>query len=360
MTKWLFRIGLVLVILFGLASLFRNEVWYLGARLLIKPSQEFFQSSTPAAPDYTRNAAWAAHPDTDDNADFVPPGLPAVDEPRQVAAFYVHPTTYISGAGWNAPLDDPDASQWRDGSLLLAQASAFNACCTVFAPKYRQATFWVFIDDAPSATAALDLAYRDVATAFDQFLTEIDGAPFILAGHSQGAQHLMTLLTNRFSTGPLRDRLVAAYAIGLPTRGILGATQAIPLCQTATETGCYVAWNAMGSDGQMAEIDRPRPCVNPLSWQPNGARVPASENLGALSVTGEITLTPAFASAQCHADRLEVGPFASNIFDDVPLRLGKDNYHVLDYSLFYANIRQNAVDRSKAFIASQSQTADTD
>jgi hypothetical protein len=33
--------------------------------------------------------------------------------------------------------------------------------------------------------------------------------------------------------------------------------------------------------------------------------------------------------------------------------LGKYNYHILDYALFYMNLRRNARDRVEAFLAKQ-------
>ena len=37
-------------------------------------------------------------------------------------------------------LDDESTNQWTDESVIARQAAVFNACCRVFAPRYRQAT----------------------------------------------------------------------------------------------------------------------------------------------------------------------------------------------------------------------------
>src|SRR3546814_15279414 len=80
-----------------------------------------------------------------------------------------------------------------------------------------RSTFGAFLTSEAAAGQALDLAYRDVLTAFDQFVTEIGpDRPIILAGHSQGALHLTRLLKDRVAGTPLATRLVAAYVVRWP------------------------------------------------------------------------------------------------------------------------------------------------
>ena len=66
------------------------------------------------------------------------------------------------------------------------------------------------------AQQALDLAYGDVAAAFDQFVKEAGDRPIILAGHSQGALHLERLLQEKIAGKPIAKRVVAAYVVGWP------------------------------------------------------------------------------------------------------------------------------------------------
>ena len=56
------------------------------------------------------------------------------------------------------------------------------------------------------AQKALDLAYGDVAAAFDQFVKEAGDRPIILAGHSQGALHLERLLREKIAGKPIAKR----------------------------------------------------------------------------------------------------------------------------------------------------------
>jgi hypothetical protein len=123
-------------------------------------------------------------------------------EPPPFVVFFVHPTSYIpvalaGDARWNASLGDVEAES-RARLFLRGLASPFAAAQEIWAPKYRQASFGAFLTDQPEAQLALDLAYRDVAQAFDHFVASTPpDAPIVLAGHSQGALHVLTLLREK-------------------------------------------------------------------------------------------------------------------------------------------------------------------
>jgi|GEM_PF-4889713 len=71
--------------------------------------------------------------------------LPTGDQMRApVDVFYVHPTSYVGNA-WNANLDDATVNAATDQGATRIQASAFNACCAIYAPRYRQANLTAFI-----------------------------------------------------------------------------------------------------------------------------------------------------------------------------------------------------------------------
>ena len=183
------------------------------------PPQPFGQMPNPPPPDYAQPRYWAALPDRLDAADVVPENDPFGD--RQASApvdvFYIHPTTYRDGDFWNQPLDDAKTNDWTDESVVARQAAVFNACCRVFAPRYRQAaSAGVYAPPAMKATDAYEFAWGDVRSAFLHYLKHWNkGRPFIIAGHSQGAAHTERWL-NEFGKDPkLARRLVAAYPIGI-------------------------------------------------------------------------------------------------------------------------------------------------
>ncbi|GAB5487237.1 MAG: DUF3089 domain-containing protein [Parasphingorhabdus sp.] len=352
MKKWAIRIGVILLLLVGASYLFREQIIFGLMKYQMAPETAFDEKQAPPALDYAEDTAWAALPDMKDNADFVPEQLAAHSEPSEVAVFFMHPTTYLSDDGWNAPTDDPASSEFRDDLVLRAQASAFNGCCDVYAPKYRQATLWSFMDETGSGDKARAFAFTDIERAFDEFLKRIGDKPFIIAGHSQGGDHSVRLLKAKISGTPLKDRMVAAYPVGFGFQesDMKKDMPDIPVCSQPTQTGCYVTWNSLGAKATAFPDYVGAVCVNPLSWTTDQKEVTASQNPGSLGVGETTRFEKGVTSAQCQNDRLLVGEFQSDMFDNLPMNMGEDNHHILDYSLFYASIRKNASDRVEAYL----------
>ena len=99
------------------------------------------------------------------------------------------------------PLMKTSAAYERTGSHLATQASAFSETCNVYAPYYRQATYYSFFDaEANNGCKALDLAYSDISNAFECIYEKHNnGKPFFIAGHSQGALHGQRLINEHVS-----------------------------------------------------------------------------------------------------------------------------------------------------------------
>jgi hypothetical protein len=104
-------------------------------RFAMTPRAAFAEEPPPPAPDYAEPRSWSALPEREDAGDLAPPGVPAVDQRRAaVDVFYVHPTTYVGGR-WNAPVGDPALDDATDRVATAIQATAFNGCCAVYAPR---------------------------------------------------------------------------------------------------------------------------------------------------------------------------------------------------------------------------------
>jgi len=355
----------VLIILSAVGFAFRQELGFLAMSFMLTPGEDWQESSTPAAPDYSDPGAWAALPDRVDNADFTVGDEQDAQATADVDVFFVYPTTYYKSDRWNATLDNVEANQFMERRVLRGQASAFNACCRIHAPLYRQATLAAFfeLDDRDNQQTngekAVDLAYSDVAMAFRQFIRNIGDGPFILAGHSQGSAHLKRLIREEVSGTPLMARLIAAYPIGYGwNHRELANTPDLPICTSATQTGCLVTWNAVGPKAESFQDITDQICVNPLNWTDGDAVAPHDTNLGAL-LLGDFDkdeparLLPGVADAQCIGGRLLVSEIRTDAFSNSPNSFGEDNYHMLDYSLFYLNLRRNAVERVNAYQALQ-------
>lgn len=339
----------------------------------------------PPAPDYSKPEAWAALPERLDAADAVPANDPLGDRQAssQVDVFYIHPTTYRGVDHWNQPLDDAKTNAWTDESVIARQASVFNACCRVFAPRYRQATAAaVFAPPALKPMLAYEQAWQDVRAAFLYYLKHYNkGRPFIIAGHSQGGAHTERWLSEFGRDPKLRARLVAAYAIGIafPEGVVSRSFSGVGLCRTAAETGCVVTWNvfARGSDGSVmvnsaqqryiaqyhTQEGLPVMCVNPLSFDVATPDVPASGNFGALPASPGLGATPFTSAAQARLPATQAGRLGAAcvngiLYVDAPptdgyavVPLPGGSLHFNDYNLFYENIRLNAVARSDAWVA---------
>lgn len=317
--------------------------------------------------DYAQGSSWIARPDlSDDPSRWNPPGFRR-DKAGPVAIFYVPPTTYLGRDRWNAPLDDRPSND-RLRIFVASQASAFNGLGEMWAPRYRQATAGAFFTNKADAARSLDFAYGDVARAFAAFLAAIPAdRPILLAGHSQGSLHLMTLLARRIAGTPIADRIVAAYLGGwavsttadLPRLGLSA-------CAHPGQYGCIVAWQSFAEpadpglvrnvyDASTGLTGSPRKgtpmlCVNPLTGA-SGTAAPAGANLGALVPQpglGGADLVKGLVPARCDpsgllligADPVGYGAYV------LPGR----NYHVFDYALFWANIRADAEARTTAFL----------
>lgn len=354
-------------ILLGVVALLIVAALNLGSlvKFAMSPSGGFDAQSAPPAPDYSDPASWSALPDREDFGDASPVGFPPVDQREAPAdVFYVHPTSYL-GSNWNAPIDDPSLNDGTDRLSTGIQATAFNGCCAVYAPRYRQANGMAFLRQSEDGRRAIDLAYSDVKRAFDAFNARRGaGRPFILASHSQGTVVAERLLQEAISGTPLREQLVAAYLMGGAgtVEGVREKAPDVPPCAAATELHCVAGWNARGagflsSEFEMHRTDlRERLCTNPLTWRVDGAAASAELNEGAVFLeSDDRSPRPGFASAQCVdgtllLEHVGVAPrdFMSRMLDHT---LGAGNYHAIEYQLFFMNLRENAIARVAAFNA---------
>jgi hypothetical protein len=365
MTRVIVILLVSILVIAGLGFLFRSNLTQLYMSYLLEPADRFADTKPPASPDYSRQDTWAALPGRADKADVLP-NAAVTDEQANAPAdvFFIHPTTYYSGNSWNQPLQDATANQITDSGVLRGQASVFNSCCKIYAPRYRQATLFSFMDQKGDGKQALELAYGDVKVAFEYFLEHYNhDRPFILASHSQGSFHGVRLLEDYVSGKPLLDKLIGAYLVGGPmVDEHLQKTPDIPVCNTPLQIRCQLTWNTVGkqSTGGLGYGDSI--CVNPLSWQANDAYVDHSHNQGGVLFRNDGNEPPdldiAVADGQCVNGQLQI---SNPIEDYINTMLGPNNYHIFDYALFHMNIRQNAQARTHALIAAaavSSQAAD--
>ena len=313
---------------------------------LIRPGTDFEKSPPPPEPDYSLRESWAALPDRADTADSVPSEADWKDAQSTASAdvFFVHPTLYFGGT-WNADVADATVNRRVDETTLRKQASVFNCCARIYAPRYRQATIAAFLDKKNGAPA-LDLAYSDVLRAFDYYMIHYNqGRPVIIASHSQGTRHAYFLLKDRFDRKPALSRLVAAYLIGMAIPEHPYAT--IPICKSATEVQCFITYRSATPGTELKRLphdpEPPYACTNPIHWKSDDSLAEADLNPGGVSANFE-KVDPNVCSAQCQNGVLLISKPKESGYHNI-----SGNFHVSDYSLFYVSIRKNMADRIAAF-----------
>jgi hypothetical protein len=362
-----FLVAVFILTLLVVAGAFAIFQW--GGNVLLKGAEPTGHFQAPVAsdtPDYSDAANWIAKPGlANDPSRWLPDGAASDPKDGGAAVFYIHPTTYLERDRWNAPLHPGGDTEFRTNLFVESQASAFNSAGEVWAPRYRQAAFGAFLMNNADAKKALDLAYGDVAAAFDEFVKEAGDRPIILAAHSQGALHLERLLKEKVAGKPIAARIVAAYVVGWPisTTADLPAL-GLPACRAPDRARCVLSWLTFGDPANPGLVldsyehsagfsgaKRRREdllCVNPISGTQGGA-APASANPGSLIPSADLAtarLEPHLLGAHCDKGLLIVDGAIPPLG---PYVLPGNNYHVYDYALFWGAIRRDAERRLAAW-----------
>jgi|TARA_B100002003_G_scaffold234613_1_gene248735 hypothetical protein len=371
-------LGVILALLLGLYfSGYGQTLFFAATTTWLKPAGDFDPSAAAPAPDYSKDEYWAALPSLDDPADLVPAGVTAIVQGEgMVDSFFIHPTGYLVNKSWTSPLDPNSGTEENTRFMMANQASALNGCCNVYAPRYREATIFSYFVSEEERDVVHDFAYQDVLRAFEYYLEHHNqGRPFVISSHSQGTHHARRLLREKIDATDLHERLVAAYMIGsviIPlSPAWFDSMDNIRPCQSATDTGCIVHWDTFGDGGAGIEREADSLCTNPLSWRVDDEKADASLNEGAVPPAGTYnvafgpaddvpsgdTITALDAPsvghtwAQCRDGTLFVANQTGTAFGGAGAFGDEANYHMLDYSLFHMNIRNNAILRVRTFLA---------
>jgi hypothetical protein len=248
-------------------------------------------ADAPAKPnDYSDAKTWLCHPGGHDACDvdlsttivaadgnltreaFNADAHPAID------CFYVYPTVSTDPTPNSDMSPDP-----AETNVVRQQFARFAAHCRPFAPVYRQVTL-VGLRRMMSSPGGVKLdsgiGYDDVRDAFRYYLAhDNNGRGFVLIGHSQGSFVLAELIRQEIDGKPIQSKLVSAILLGttiaVPKDKDVGGTFThIPLCRTATQTGCVVTYASYRSTipppantlfGKVAEAGMVAACTNPAA-----------------------------------------------------------------------------------------------
>jgi len=322
------------------------------------PGEPFQTYTPPPGADYAQADAW-----------YVRGDFASDDEP---AVFFVHATTYSGGSNWNAQLDKDSAVAAVTRTMLPNYGAPFASSGELFAPKYRQAALYTFMNNREDSILAREFAFNDVDRAFTAFLDRIgEDRPFILAGVGQGGFHVLGLLVRRLSEMPeARVRLIAAYIQESPVPLDLfnDVLSDIPPCETAEDVRCVVAF----SYARPGEENRIRILTErSMTWTPLGG-LDFVDGRGLLCVNPILSArTAEYASARLHRGGVAAeglppdttpapvpGQTGAQCGDGIlfveepdyadlrrPNRLAEE-YRVPPFNLFYEDLRLDAARRS--------------
>lgn len=217
-----------------------------------------------SVPDYGTLDRWLCHPDNPSDACAVDldttvveadgtltvePFTPAADPP--IDCFYVYPTV---------SLDSTPNSDWVPGpeedAVVRAQFARFASQCRLFAPMYRQVTLTALRALIAGEPVMPDnsLGYDDVLAAWEYYLEHYNnGRGVVLVSHSQGTRVLTDLARTQLDREEVDSRFIAGLLIGgavTVRKGdtVGGSFEHLPICQTADELGCIIAYVSFRSD----------------------------------------------------------------------------------------------------------------
>jgi hypothetical protein len=171
------------------------------------------------------------------------------DPNAPIDCFYVYPTV-STDPGVNATMKiEPEETL-----AAQQQFARLGETCRLYAPVYRQHTLTALVSDMTGHPMAegdsRKIAYGDVLDAWREYLAHDNhGRGVVLVGHSQGTGILMRLIASEIDGKPIQRQLVSAILMGddlqvPPGKDVGGTFQHIPLCRSAAQTGCAIAFES--------------------------------------------------------------------------------------------------------------------
>ena len=290
--------------------------------------------------------------------------IPA-DPAKAVDIFYLYPTAWTPDSLTNTLYCAIDNPSMLAGSLhaFKSQATAFETTGNIYAPYYRQANAMqtlVLPEDQRWDVLRQEPA-RDVIAAFDYYINHYNnGRPFILAGHSQGANVMLFLLSEYMASHPeVYSRMIAAYVTGYPvTAEFMAANKHLKFAEGPDDTGVIISYNTQSPKvvpgSNIVVANNIGLVINPINWKRDETPAPATESLGSYmpdKTRINFEKVPGFADARI--DIAQGVLICSSVNDSamaaISGNIGLGVYHIYDIPLYYYNLRENAELRAKAF-----------
>jgi hypothetical protein len=195
-----------------------------------------------------------------------------------IDCFYIYPTVSTDPT----PNSDMNADP-AERNVVKQQFARFGSACRTFAPLYRQVTLAGLrrvLAGGGRVPFEKGVQYDDVRDAWKYYLEhENRGRGFVIVAHSQGSFIATELIRQEIDGKPIQSRMVSAILLGTTIavpkgKDVGGAFQKVPLCHSATQTGCVITYASFRSTipppantlfGKVAAPDQIAACTNPAA-----------------------------------------------------------------------------------------------
>jgi hypothetical protein len=215
------------------------------------------------------------------------------DPKAPIDCFYVYPTVSTDPG----VVSDMTANA-EELNVVKQQLARFGSVCRIYAPLYRQFTLTALRaamtgaplggPNAPRPTTG----YDDVVDSWNYYLAhENKGRGVVLIGHSQGSGVLARMIPAEVEGKPVQKQLVSAILLGsnlgLEAGKDTGAFKTIPICKSASQTGCAISYvtfrdtvppPANSRFGKVQTAGMTAACTNPAAL--GGGKAPLKAYLG--------------------------------------------------------------------------------
>lgn len=367
------------------------------------------QAQAPAKNDYAKPEAWLCWPGKAGDACAVDMTATVVkadgsesvesfkaDPKAPIDCFYVYPTVSTDPGVTSDMNAGPE-----ELNVVRQQLARFGSKCRIYAPLYRQFTLTALRaasagNPMPGSTdpAVRAVGYNDVADAWNYYLAhENKGRGVVLIGHSQGSGLLQRLIPAEVEGKPVQKQLVSALILG-SNLGVekgkdTGTFKTIPLCKTASQTGCAISYVTFRdtvpppANSRFGRVQNPTmeaACVNPAALTGNGelkAYLSNTANIASSSapapewvkgkpnpktpfvtvpglITGQCVSKDGFNYLEAHVNADPADPRTDTINGDVQVGgvIAKDwGLHLIDANIAMGNLVDIVGQQAKAYAA---------
>ena len=216
-----------------------------------------------------------------------------------IDCFYIYPTVSTDTTPNSDMVADP-----AELNVIRQQFARFASKCRPYAPLYRQVTLAGLrriLGGGASGALSTGVGYDDVRDAWSYYVEHDNaGRGVVLVGHSQGSYVLTELIRREIDGKPIQSRIVSAILPGatIPVargKDVGGAFQHVPLCRSASQTGCLIAYSSFRSTstppsntrfGKVPDPNMEAACTNPAALAGGSGTLHSYLSTGGSTIVG--------------------------------------------------------------------------